>query len=96
MQELVTDPVARQAIEFVSAGTAIGRALTAPPGVPEARIEYLRKAFDRMTSDPEMKAMAAKRNLILDPTSGKQTQAISDAIVSTPKNIIDLAATAFK
>jgi hypothetical protein len=43
-----------------------------------------------------MKAMAEKRNLILDPTSGKETQAISDAIVSTPKNIIDLAATAFK
>jgi tripartite-type tricarboxylate transporter receptor subunit TctC len=96
MQELVADAVAKQAIEFVSAGTAIGRALTAPPGVPEARIEYLRKAFDRMTSDPEMKAMAEKRNLILDPTSGKETQAISDAIVSTPKNIIDLAATAFK
>lgn len=96
MQELVSDPVAKQAIEFVSAGTAIGRALIAPPGVTEPRIEYLRQTFDRMTRDPEMMAIAEKRGLILDPTPGKEVQAISNAIVETPRNIIDLAATAFK
>ena len=84
MQELVSDPVAKKAMEFVSAGTAIGRALVAPPGVPESRIAFLRATFDRMTSDPEMKAMAAKRMLQLEPTPGVEVQAISDAIVETP------------
>lgn len=96
MQELVTDADAKKAIEFVSAGTAIGRALVSAPGVPESRIEYLRATFDRMTADPQMKATAEKRGLQLEPTPGKEVQAISDAIIATPENIVKIAAAAFK
>ena len=96
MQELVSDPTAKKAMEFVSAGTAIGRALVAPPGVPESRIAFLRATFDRMTSDPDMKATAAKRSLQLEPTPGAEVQAISDAIVETPANVVEIAAAAFK
>ncbi|MBM3608802.1 MAG: hypothetical protein FJX29_10205 [Alphaproteobacteria bacterium] len=96
MQELVDDPKAKQAIEFVSGGTAIGRALSAPPGVPADRVAFLRETFDRMTRDPALVAQAKKRNLQLDPTPGVALQAISARIVATPKEIIDLAAKAFQ
>jgi len=96
MQELVEDPKAKQAIEFVSGGTAIGRALSAPPGLPADRVAFLRATFDRMTSDPAMIEQAKKRNLQLNPTPGVEIQAISARIVATPKEIIDLAAKAFQ
>ncbi len=96
LQELVTDADTKKAIEFISGGTAIGRALSAPPGVPESRIAYLRAVFDKVVQDPEIIAMAKKRGLILNPISGKDVQATSDAIVQTPKAVVEKAAMAFK
>jgi len=96
MQELVDDPVAKKVIEFASAGAMIGRALLAPPGLPDERIAYLRGLFDKMVADPAMKEMAAKRNLELDPTPGDVVQGYSDAIVKTPADVVEKAAAAFK
>ena len=96
MQELVEDPVAKRVIEFASAGAMIGRALLAPPGVPEERIAYLRALFDKMVADPVMIEMAEKRGLELDPTPGTVVQGYSDAIVKTPADVVEKAAQAFK
>jgi tripartite-type tricarboxylate transporter receptor subunit TctC len=96
MQELVTDPDAKKVIEFVVGGAAIGRALLLPPGVPADRIAYLRAAFDRMVKDPELIAAAEKRGLELDPAAGADVQKISDAIVATPKAMIDAATKAMQ
>lgn len=96
LQELVTDADNKKAIEFISGGTAIGRALSAPPGVPEARIAYLREVFDKTVQDPEIKALATKRGLVLNPVPGKEIQAISDEIVKSPKEVVAKAAEAFK
>jgi tripartite-type tricarboxylate transporter receptor subunit TctC len=96
MQELVDDPESKQVIEFASAGAMIGRALLAPPGVPEERIAFLRGIFDKMVKDPAMIAMATQRNLELDPTPGTVVQGYSDAIVKTPPAIVAKAAMAFK
>lgn len=96
MQELVDDPTAKKVIEFASAGAMIGRALVAPPRIPEERIAYLRALFDKMVADPAMKEMAAKRGLELEPTPGTVVQGYSDAIVKTPPEIVEKAALAFK
>jgi len=96
MQELVDDPVAKKVIEFASAGAMIGRALVAPPGLPDERVAYLRGLFDKMVADPAMKEMAAKRNLELDPAPGDVVQGYSDAIVKTPPDVVEKAAEAFK
>jgi tripartite-type tricarboxylate transporter receptor subunit TctC len=96
MQELVDDPFAKKVIEFASAGAMIGRALLAPPGVPEERIAFLRDLFDKAMADPEIKEMAAKRNLELDPAPGAVVQGYSDAIVKTPPDVVEKAAQAFK
>ena len=96
MQELVDDPQAKKVIEFASAGAMIGRALLAPPGVPEERIAWLRGLFDRMVKDPAMIQMATQRNLELEPGTGSVVQGYSDAIVRTPPEIVEKAAEAFK
>jgi tripartite-type tricarboxylate transporter receptor subunit TctC len=96
MQELVEDPQAKKVIEFASAGAMIGRALLAPPGVPEERIAWLRALFDKMVKDPAMIEMATKRNLELEPETGTVVQGYSDAIARTPPEIVEKAAEAFK
>jgi tripartite-type tricarboxylate transporter receptor subunit TctC len=95
MQEIVTDPAAKQAIEFVSGGAAIGRALLAPQNVPADRIAALRAAFDKVVVDPDFLADAQKRGIYIEPTPGVEAQKHSDAIIKTPKNIIDMVAKAF-
>jgi tripartite-type tricarboxylate transporter receptor subunit TctC len=94
MQELVTDERTKKILEFISAGSAIGRALIAPAGVPNDRIAALRTAFDQLVQDEVFHADAAKRAIELEPTPGTAVQGFSDAIAKAPKDIIDAAAAA--
>jgi tripartite-type tricarboxylate transporter receptor subunit TctC len=91
MQDLVSDPKLKKAMEFASAGAAIGRALIAPPKVPQDRLDALRAAFDKMVKDPEFIAEAKKRGAELDPSPGAAVQKASLAIVGAEKDVVDLA-----
>lgn len=95
LQELVDDANAKKAIEFISGGAAIGRALLAPQNVPADRIAALRAAFDKVVTDPDFLADAQKRGIYIEPTPGVEVQKYSDAIIKTPKSLIDLVAKAF-
>ncbi|MGE5539222.1 MAG: Bug family tripartite tricarboxylate transporter substrate binding protein [Gemmatimonas sp.] len=92
MQELVSDPKVKQAIEFASAGAAIGRAIIAPPKVPQDRIDALRAAFDKVVEDPAFLADAKKRLAEIDPSPGDEVQQAALAIVNAPKDVVELAA----
>jgi tripartite-type tricarboxylate transporter receptor subunit TctC len=94
MQELVSDARAKKVIEFISAGSAIGRALIAPPDVPADRIAALRTAFDKLVVDPVFLADAAKRTADIEPAPGATVQGYSNTIAKAPKDIIEAAATA--
>jgi tripartite-type tricarboxylate transporter receptor subunit TctC len=96
MQDLTDDPEAKQILRFVSSGAPIGRSIVAPPDVPKARIEALRKAFDEVMADPALLADAKKRNATINPTSGAKLQKIIQKIYETPENIVKLAKTATK
>lgn len=96
MQELVTDAKTKKLLEFASAGSAIGRALLAPPQVPADRIAVLREAFDKMVKDPEFLATAQKRSLEIDPTPGTEVQKYSQQILDTPPDMVQAAVAAMK
>jgi hypothetical protein len=53
-------------------------------------------SFDEMVKDPLFIMQAESAGAELDPTPGVEIQKVSDAIVATPKEIIDLAAAAQK
>ena len=88
-QELVADARGKRIMEFISAGSAIGRALIAAPGVPADRIAALRDAFDRMVTDEAFLGDAAKRNLDIEPTPGTTLQEYSLAIAHAPADIVE-------
>jgi tripartite-type tricarboxylate transporter receptor subunit TctC len=95
LQEIVEDATTKQALEFVSGGAAIGRALLAPQNVPADRLAALRAAFDKVVVDTDFLADAQKRAIYIEPTPGVEVQRHSDAIIKTPKTIVDLVAKAF-
>ena len=94
MQELVDDAKLKKVLEFASAGSAIGRALLAPPQVPADKIIILREAFDKMVKDPEFLAAAEKRSAEIDPTPGAEVQKFSEGILNAPSDITAMAAKA--
>jgi tripartite-type tricarboxylate transporter receptor subunit TctC len=91
MQDLADDPQTKKILEFISAGSAIGRALIAPPKVPADRLAALRAAFDRMVKDPAFVKDTEKRKVDLEPTPGIEVQKYSDAIAKAPKDIVAAA-----
>jgi tripartite-type tricarboxylate transporter receptor subunit TctC len=90
--DLVTSERDKKFMEFLSAETAIARALVAPPDIPADRLEALRRAFDKTVRDPEFLAEAGKMGgMDIQPMSGEEAQPIAHAIVNTPPEVIDYA-----
>jgi tripartite-type tricarboxylate transporter receptor subunit TctC len=86
--ELAGNDADRQVLTFLSADTAISRALVAPPDTPPERVAALRRAFDATVKDPEFLAEAAKSQMDILPMSGEEAQKIADSIVNTPPEIV--------
>jgi tripartite-type tricarboxylate transporter receptor subunit TctC len=96
MQDLLDAPGHKQVAEFLSSGSAIGRALLVHKAVPAERIAALRAAFDALVKDPQFIMDAERAGAELDPAPGSEIQKVSEAIVATPKEIVDLATAAQK
>jgi tripartite-type tricarboxylate transporter receptor subunit TctC len=60
----------------------------APPGVPEERVEMLRKAFMDTIADKEFLAEAGKAGLELRPVSGANVQKLVAEIYRTPAAVV--------
>ncbi|WP_417671584.1 Bug family tripartite tricarboxylate transporter substrate binding protein [Roseibium sp.] len=60
----------------VAQSAAIGLSLIAPPGVPEDRIEYLRKVFAATLTDPALVAEAQERKIPVNFSDGTAMQEI--------------------
>jgi tripartite-type tricarboxylate transporter receptor subunit TctC len=89
--ELVSNDLDRKVMTFLSAETAISRALVTTTDVPPERIEALRRAFDATVKDPQFLAEAEKAKMDIGPMTGEESQKIADSIVNTPPGVIDRA-----
>ena len=91
MQELTKDPKTKQALMFLSTGSAIGRSMVAAPDTDKDRVAALRQAFGKVMEDSAFLADAKKRRALVRPTAGAKIQALVDAAQNTPQDVIDLA-----
>jgi tripartite-type tricarboxylate transporter receptor subunit TctC len=78
----------KDVVEFLTAGTPIGRGMAVGPGVPEDRVGALRTAFDETMKDPGFLADAKKRKLDIDPRNWQQTHALVNKITSASPELI--------
>jgi tripartite-type tricarboxylate transporter receptor subunit TctC len=83
------DPAREPVAKFMSYAVAIARPFAAPPGVPEDRVELLRRAFDATMRDPEFLAEAGRLNAEIDPLTGEQVQDVVTQVLATPKPVIN-------
>lgn len=78
----------KEIAEFLAAGTPHARGLAAGPGVPAARVEALRAAFDAMMKDPAFLEEAEKRNLAISPRNWKEVSDLTDRIVNVSPEFV--------
>jgi tripartite-type tricarboxylate transporter receptor subunit TctC len=96
LSELMLTDEGRTVAHVVAGMAEIGRSILTTPGVPEERLAALRAAFQEMLKDPDFIAACAKRNLMLDPASGQEMDAINQETMSLPKPIVEALRTLLK
>ncbi len=96
LSELMLTEEGRTVAHVVAGMAEIGRSILTTPGVPEERLAALRAAFQEMLKDPDFIAACAKRNLMLDPASGQDMDAINQETMSLPKPIVEALRTLLK
>jgi tripartite-type tricarboxylate transporter receptor subunit TctC len=82
--DLAKTPEDRAALELLIARLEYGRPYFLPPGVPEERVQALRRAFDATMKDPEFLADAKKLNLEIDAITGEEAQKLIARVLATP------------
>jgi len=93
--ELAKNDADRKLLEVISSGGALGRSVAAPPDVPAARVQALRRAFDAMVREPEFVADAKKRRIDVEPETGQWLQGIVSSAVAVPPAVIGRARALF-
>lgn len=74
----------RQALAVYAVSAEVGRAVMAPPGIPEARVAALRAAFDSMLKDIEFLADAARASLEINGATGAELQKMIERAAAIP------------
>jgi tripartite-type tricarboxylate transporter receptor subunit TctC len=98
MVDLVKNEDDRKILEIFCASSVVGRSFVAPPGLPQARVDELRHAFDLMVRSPEFLADVERLNFDIDVMSGAELQAFfagtnfSPALIEHAREIAKLAA----
>jgi tripartite-type tricarboxylate transporter receptor subunit TctC len=86
-------PQDRQVMELIFAPLSLGYPSFMGPGVPPDRVEIMRRAFDRTMQDPEFVDLMKQQNLVLDPATGENLQAIVQRLYQMPQAVIERART---
>jgi tripartite-type tricarboxylate transporter receptor subunit TctC len=89
INELVSDPMDKKAVGFLSVAGLLGRGLALPPGVDSDTVAVLRGAYDKMNADPAFAAELKKRKLRLIPSTGAQIQkVVNDSVTKASPDVV--------
>jgi hypothetical protein len=88
-RDVARDETERQMIALLNVRDDINRPYLAPPGVPPARLEILRRAFDATLKDEDFLADIRRQKLEIDePSTGEELTALVDQIAHTPPAVV--------
>jgi len=85
----------RQVFALYASGSAIGRSLLAPPGVPADRVKTLRDAFQAMVKDSEFAGDLQRMNVELEPLPGEAVAQLVARALAVPAAVRERAKGAF-
>ena len=89
MQQYKTAESGRRLANVILTAATLGRPIGVAPGTPPDQVKILRDAYAKAIADPELLAEAAKQGWDVDPTKGEELQALSKAVMTQPKEIIE-------
>jgi tripartite-type tricarboxylate transporter receptor subunit TctC len=89
--ELVKNDDDRKLAELIFGSDAIGRPISAPPGMTPERTKTMRDAFNAMTTDATFIAEATKIGLSVGPMKGEDVQKLFASYYETPKPVVERA-----
>ena len=95
LPELGTTPQDKQVYQLYASGSAVGRYVVGPPGIPADRVKTLRDAFNAMVKDPEFVADIHKLDVELDPLPGEKVQQLIEQTLAVPQAVRERAKLAF-
>ena len=95
LPEIGATPEDKQVYQLYASGSAVGRAVIAPPELPAERLKALRDAFNLMVRDREFIADIQKLNVELDPLPGQAVQDLILRTLSVPQSVRERAKLAF-
>ena len=87
--EFVKDDATRKQLDLVMLSQTLDRPTMMPPGVPEARLAEIRKAFEATFSDPEFLRDIEKKNLHVAPTFGPDMVKKLAGAYALPADIVE-------
>jgi tripartite-type tricarboxylate transporter receptor subunit TctC len=93
--EIGDTPEDRQVFALYASGSAIGRSLLAPPGIPAERVQALRDAFRAMVKDPEFASDLQRMNVDLEPLPGEAVAQLVARALAVPAAVRERAKAAF-
>jgi len=79
----------KRILEAILSAADVGISFFTTPGVPEARVELLRRAFDATMADPEFKADVTKVRVGLDPMKGEDLQKLVAKVSNLPPDLTE-------
>jgi tripartite-type tricarboxylate transporter receptor subunit TctC len=88
IMEFVRDEATRQQLELLMVAQNLDRPVMLPPGVPAARVEELRQAFDATMADAEFRADVERKNLHVEPVRGVDMAGALGRAFALPADVI--------
>lgn len=94
--DLARNDQARQVLALFSGIVSVGSPIFTNQGVPKARVDALRKAFEQTMKDPAYLAAAEKARFEIRPTSAAKLTRIITDIIDSPPDVIARAKAAME
>ena len=89
--ELLKNDDDKALANLIFGSDAIGRPISAPPGMTPERTKTMRDAFNAMTTDATFIAEATKIGLSVGPMKGEDVQKLFASYYETPKSVVERA-----
>lgn len=89
LNDLARSQEEREVFELMSKASSVSRPFAVAAGVPEERVDALRRSFEAAMNDAEFIAEAERLGLEISLTNGADLQKIVKDIISAPRPILD-------
>lgn len=94
--ELAPDKETRQVFQLLAASATFGRSYFFPAGVPEDRVEIMRKAFSDTMTDPAFLAEAEAQHISIEPVTAEELTMAVEELEEIPPHVVKRAAEAMQ